>query len=51
MAEDKQNVDQIVTMVSDEVKQRELIVEDEEEDFLDEGKHLTCFFSEKKIVR
>lgn len=37
MVEDKQNVDQVIAMVSDESKQRDLIVEDEEEDFLDEG--------------
>lgn len=37
LLEDKQNVDQVITMVSDESKQRELIIEDEEEDFLDEG--------------
>ena len=37
MAADKQNVDQVIAMVSDESKQRELIVEDEEEDFMDEG--------------
>lgn len=40
MAEDKQNVDQIVAMVSEESKQRDLIIEDEEEDFLDEGINL-----------
>lgn len=37
MLEDKQNVDQMIAMVSDESKQRDLIIEDEEEDFLDEG--------------
>lgn len=37
MAADKHNVDQIIAMVSDENKQKELLVEDEEEDFLDEG--------------
>ncbi|XP_063984989.1 protein unc-80 homolog isoform X3 [Diachasmimorpha longicaudata] len=35
--EDKQNVDHVVAMMSDETKQRELVVEDEEEDFLDEA--------------
>ncbi|CAK9824157.1 Protein unc-80 homolog [Anthophora retusa] len=35
--EDKQNVDQVIAMVSDESKQRDLIIEDEEEDFLDEA--------------
>ncbi|XP_053975913.1 protein unc-80 homolog [Hylaeus volcanicus] len=35
--EDKQNVDQMIAMVSDESKQRDLIIEDEEEDFLDEA--------------
>ncbi|KAK0091968.1 hypothetical protein PV326_002441 [Microctonus aethiopoides] len=37
MAADKHNVDQIIAMVSDENKQKELLVEDEEEDFLDEA--------------
>ncbi|XP_076677709.1 unc80, NALCN channel complex subunit isoform X4 [Andrena cerasifolii] len=37
MLEDKQNVDQMIAMVSDESKQRDLIIEDEEEDFLDEA--------------
>lgn len=41
LAEDKQNVNQVIAMVSDESKQRDLIIEDEEEDFLDEGK-LQC---------
>ncbi|XP_034179249.1 unc80, NALCN channel complex subunit isoform X3 [Osmia lignaria lignaria] len=37
LLEDKQNVDQVISMVSDESRQRELIIEDEEEDFLDEA--------------
>lgn len=37
LAEDKQNMEQIINIVSDETKQRDLILEDEEEDFLDEG--------------
>ncbi|XP_076183174.1 unc80, NALCN channel complex subunit isoform X2 [Ptiloglossa arizonensis] len=37
LAEDKQNVNQVIAMVSDESKQRDLIIEDEEEDFLDEA--------------
>nr|XP_033339451.1 protein unc-80 homolog isoform X5 [Megalopta genalis] len=37
LVEDKQNMDQIAAMVSDESKQRDLIIEDEEEDFLDEA--------------
>ncbi|XP_046741954.1 protein unc-80 homolog isoform X2 [Diprion similis] len=37
LAEDKLNVDAITAMVSDENKQKELVVEDEEEDFLDEA--------------
>ncbi|XP_034937651.1 protein unc-80 homolog isoform X5 [Chelonus insularis] len=35
--EDKQNIDNIIAMVGDENKQRELLIEDEEEDFLDEA--------------
>lgn len=37
MNEDKQNMEQVTSIVSDESKQRELILEDEEEDFLDDG--------------
>ncbi|KAG7191052.1 hypothetical protein KM043_007098 [Ampulex compressa] len=37
LIEEKQNADQMTAMVSDEVKQRDLIIEDEEEDFLDEA--------------
>ncbi|XP_076295581.1 unc80, NALCN channel complex subunit isoform X10 [Lasioglossum baleicum] len=37
LLEDKQNMDQITAMISDEGKQRDLIIEDEEEDFLDEA--------------
>ncbi|XP_043793963.1 protein unc-80 homolog isoform X2 [Apis laboriosa] len=37
LLEDKQNFDQVIAMVSDENKQRDLITEDEEEDFLDEA--------------
>lgn len=37
LAEDKQNMEQVTSIVSDENKQRDLIVEDEEEDFLDDG--------------
>lgn len=37
LAEDKQNMEQVTSIVSDESKQRDLIVEDEEEDFLDDG--------------
>lgn len=37
LAEDKQNMEQVTNIVSDDSKQRDLIVEDEEEDFLDES--------------
>ncbi|XP_031777864.1 protein unc-80 homolog isoform X3 [Nasonia vitripennis] len=37
MSEDKQNVDQVSAMILDESKHRDLIAEDEEEDFLDEA--------------
>jgi hypothetical protein len=37
MHEDKQHVANIVSMVTEECRQKELIIEDEEEDFLDEG--------------
>jgi hypothetical protein len=35
--EDKQHVANIVSMVTEESRQKELLMEDEEEDFLDEG--------------
>jgi hypothetical protein len=38
IAQDKQHVNNIVAMVTDEARQKELLLEDEEEDFLDEGK-------------
>jgi hypothetical protein len=37
MHEDKQNVANIVSMVTEECRQKDLLIEDEEEDFLDEG--------------
>ncbi|XP_071635615.1 protein unc-80 homolog isoform X3 [Temnothorax longispinosus] len=37
LTEDKQNMEQVTSIVSDESKQRELILEDEEEDFLDDA--------------
>jgi len=37
---DKRNIPDIVSMMSDESKQKELLLDDEEEDFLDEGKAL-----------
>lgn len=36
--EDKQHVGNIVSMVTEECRQKELLMEDEEEDFLDEGR-------------
>lgn len=36
--EDKNLETQIAAMVADEQKQKELLIQDEEEDFLDEGK-------------
>ncbi|KYN10340.1 Protein unc-80 like protein, partial [Trachymyrmex cornetzi] len=37
LAEDKQTMEQVTSIVSDETKQRDLIMEDEEEDFLDDA--------------
>ncbi|XP_032667267.1 protein unc-80 homolog isoform X7 [Odontomachus brunneus] len=37
LAEDKQNMEQVTSIVSDEGKQRDLVLEDEEEDFLDDA--------------
>jgi protein unc-80 len=43
--QDKQHVTNIVTMVTDEAKQKELLLQDEEEDFLDEGTNLPKYFA------
>lgn len=37
MQEDRQHVSQVVSMVTDPERQKELLQQDEEEDFLDEG--------------
>lgn len=37
MHEDRQHTAQVVSMVTDPEKQKELLQQDEEEDFLDEG--------------
>lgn len=37
LVEDKKHIDQVVNLVSDPDGQRELLQQDEEEDFLDEG--------------
>ncbi|EFN85740.1 Uncharacterized protein KIAA1843 [Harpegnathos saltator] len=37
LTEDKQNMEQVTSIVSDESKQRDLVLEDEEEDFLDDA--------------
>lgn len=37
LAEDKQNMEQVTSVVFDESKQKDLVLEDEEEDFLDDG--------------
>lgn len=37
ISEDKNLEEPVTAMVNDETKQRELLVQDEEEDFLDEG--------------
>jgi hypothetical protein len=46
MHEDKQHVANIVSMVTEEGRQKELLVEDEEEDFLDEGLTVINFVTE-----
>lgn len=38
LQKDKQHIPDIVSMVTEENRQKELFIEDEEEDFLDEGK-------------
>lgn len=39
LIEDKKHMDQVGQFIFDEAKQRDLNVEDEEEDFLDEGEY------------
>lgn len=60
IVEDKENESLITSMVTDEAMQKELLLQDEEEDFLDEGSslshmsaHLYGFdiFSKHKRVR
>lgn len=47
--DDKHLEPQILAMVTDEQKQKELLVQDEEEDFLDEGKmQLLKYFCRSK---
>jgi hypothetical protein len=45
--EDKQHVANIVSMVTEECQQKELLMEDEEEDFLDEGWRVTVFLQDE----
>jgi len=47
LAEDKQNMEQINSTMSDESKQRDLVLEDEEEDFLDDGNDPLVIFLRK----
>lgn len=49
LIEDKKYMDQVVNMVSDPDGQRELLQQDEEEDFLDEG--ITLFLTKFKTRR
>lgn len=49
LTEDKQNMEQVTSIVSDESKQRELILEDEEEDFLDDGNISVLKISENQF--
>lgn len=49
LTEDKQNMEQVTSIVSDESKQRELILEDEEEDFLDDGNIFVLEMSEHQF--
>lgn len=54
MSEDKQNMDSVVNVMSDENKQRDAVVEDEEEDFLDDGVYTISFWqnlSNKKTTK
>lgn len=51
MSEDKQNMDSVVNLMSDENKQHDAVVEDEEEDFLDDGQSFNHSNSYKKIIK
>lgn len=46
-------MEQVTSIVSDESKHRDLVLEDEEEDFLDDGNTLALIYqvSEKDLVR
>jgi hypothetical protein len=44
--EDKQHLANIVSMITEECQQKELLTEDEEEDFLDEGWKFNSSLSE-----
>lgn len=37
LTEDKNHIPHVISSIQDETKQKELLIEDEEEDFLDEG--------------
>lgn len=46
MIQDKQNFERVKGMVADESKHRDLLVEDEEEDFLDECELITPIYTQ-----
>lgn len=43
LTEDKAHVPHVIASLQDENKQKDLLIEDEEEDFLDEGKVILFF--------
>lgn len=43
MAEDKQHIPNVINLLVDENKQKQLLLEDEEENFLDECKYNVTF--------
>jgi len=47
---DEENVPQVITTLSDENKQSELLKDDEEEDFLDEGKWIEFRWASRRRV-
>lgn len=49
MQEDKQHMQQVVSLVTDPEKAKELLKQEEEEDFLDEGKIFIAFYCFKVI--
>jgi hypothetical protein len=51
LLEEEQAESAVVSMVTDEARQRQLVLEDDDEDFLDEGKLPTAWIFKRKRLR